>query len=331
MGNILFLFVMLAALIPATLSAKELVVYTSRKAHLIKPVFEEFTKETGIKVSFTTDKAPALIAKLKAEGKRTPADVLVTVDAGNLWQATQEGVLQPFDSQVLKKAIPAHLRDPKGHWFGFSLRARTIVYNKSVLPPEKLKDYQDLADPKWKGKLCLRTSKKVYNQSLVAMMLSQFGQKTTEKIVKGWVANLATGVFPNDTALIKAIAAGKCQVGIVNTYYLGRLLKENPKLNVGLFWPKAENGGVHVNISGAGLVKFAKHPLVGQNFLEWLSKKQAQKIFADMNLEFPIIKEAPLNPICKAWGPFHQNKMPLIKAGEYQARAIILMDVAGYK
>ena len=321
---------LIGVIFPLNAFADEIVVYTSRKSHLINPVFEKFTKETGIKVSSTTDKAAALISKLKAEGKRTKADVLVTVDAGNLWQASQEGVLSQVSSKTLDSKIPSHLRDPQGHWFGFSMRARTIIYNKDKVDPSKLKDYKDLASPKWKGKLCLRTSKKVYNQSLVAMLIEQFGRGETKKIVDGWVSNLSAGVFSNDTSLIKAMANGQCEVGVVNSYYLGRLLKENPKLNIGLFWPKADTGGVHVNVSGAGVTKHAKNRASAIKFLEWLSSDAAQKIFAELNIEFPVVKNVPLHPICKNWGPFAPSTMPLVQAGVLQSQAIMLMDVAGY-
>ena len=311
--------------------AKELVVYTSRKSHLVKPVFEAFEKETGIHISLITDKAPALIQRLKVEGARTKADLLITVDAGNLWSAQQEGVLAPLKSQLLEKKIPAHLMDPEGHWFGMSLRARTLVYHKARVSASDLKGYKDLADPKWKGRLCLRTAKKVYNQSLVAMLLKQYGEAATESIVQGWVANLAAPVFSNDTSLIKAIAKGECDVGIVNTYYLGRLIQEDPELPVGLFWQGKEQGGVHINISGVAVVKHAKHPGASRRFVEWLVTDKAQKIFADANLEFPAVSGIEPHAICKSWGPFVASDVELVEAGAGQSRAVMLMDRAGYR
>ena len=199
---------------------EELVVYTSRNDHLIKPVFDAYTEATGVRIRYITDNASALTARLQAEGERSPADMLITVDAGNLWNAAEKGLLSPVESVVLKNNVPDALTDPKKQWYGLTVRARTLVYSKDRLQPSELSSYEDLADPKWKGRLCLRTSKKVYNQSLVATMIERLGEEKAEEIVRGWVANLATDVFSNDTALMEAIVAGQCDVGIVNTYYL---------------------------------------------------------------------------------------------------------------
>ena len=239
---------------------KPVVVYSARAEQLIKPVFDAYTAETGVPVRYMTDSEQPLIQKLKAEGETTPADILLTVDAGNLWYAAEEGVLRPTYSDVLNSNIPSHLRDPESLWFAMSVRARTIVYDTREIDPAELTSYAGLADEKWKGKLCLRTSAKVYNQSLVAMMIAEMGEHETELVVRGWVKNLATSVFPNDTKLIEAIAAGQCQVGIVNTYYFGRLQRENADIPVALFWPSSETGGGHVNISGAGITRHAQNP-----------------------------------------------------------------------
>lgn len=206
------------------LYAQEVVVYSARMEQLIKPMFDAFTAETGIKVKFTTDKEGALLARLQAEGKRTPADVLITSDAGNLWEAARAGLLKPVSSSILEANIPAQLRDPQGQWYGLSIRARTLVYNKERL---NLPNFQpeDLANPKWKGRLCLRSSKKVYNQSLVAMMIAEHGEAKTEQIVKGWVANLATEPLSDDTKAMEYVAAGRCDVTLVNSYYYGRLME----------------------------------------------------------------------------------------------------------
>ena len=315
----------------ASHAADEVVVYSARAEQLIKPMFDAFTKETGVPVKFITDKEGPLMERLKAEGKNTPADVLLTVDAGNLWQAANEGLLQPVQSAVLDKNIPAHLKDPNNQWFGLSVRARTIVYNTKKLKPADLSTYEDLASPKWKGKLCLRTSKKVYNQSLVAMMIAEKGEAETEKIVRGWVANLATDVFPDDTKLMEAIAAGQCDVGIVNTYYYGRLLEKKPDLALALFWPNQQTTGVHVNVSGAGVVKHARNVKGSVQMLEWFSSEQGQKMFADLNLEYPANPAYKPDPLVANWGSFKQNLINVAKAGELQAAAVRLMDRARYK
>ena len=241
-------FIFMVTCCSTAYAAEEVVVYSARNEQLIKHLFDSYTKETGVQIKFITDKEGPLMQRLQAEGSNTPADILLTVDAGNLWQAGQLGLLKPVHSKVLSTNIPAYLRDPKNLWFGLSVRARTLVYNTQKLQAVQLSTYEDLAHPKWKGRLCLRTSKKVYNQSLVAMMIAEHGEAKTEEIVRGWVANLATDVFPDDTKMLEAIAAGQCDVGIVNTYYFGRLIEKNPKLNLALFWPNQQSNGVHVNV-----------------------------------------------------------------------------------
>ncbi len=309
----------------------EVVVYSARAEQLIKPIFDAFTQETGIPIRFITDKEGPLIERLKAEGKNTPADILLTVDAGNLWQAAQAGLLQSVQSPVLDKRIPAHLKDKNNQWFGLSIRARTLVYNTAKHKPADFVSYEDLAHPKWKGKLCLRSAKKVYNQSLVAMMIADKGEAQTEKIVRGWVNNLATDVFSDDTKLMEAIAAGQCDVGIVNTYYFGRLMQKQPSLPLALFWPNQQTTGVHVNVSGAGVVKHAQHVKAAIKLLEWLAAAQGQDLFAKLNLEYPANPAIKPDPLVASWGSFKQNKTHLTKAGELQGAAVRLMDRAQYK
>lgn len=315
----------------AAQAVEPVTVYSSRNEHLIKPLFEQFTAETGVPVRYITDKAGPLIARLKAEGRNTRADLLMTVDAGNLWQAREQGVLAPIQSKTLESDIPEHLRDPEGHWFGLSVRARTIVYSKERVQPEQLSTYAALAEPQWKDRLCLRTSKKVYNQSLVAMMIAREGAQQAEDVVRGWVANLATQPFSDDTSLIKAIAAGQCDVGIVNTYYLGRMLKEAPDLPVGLFWADQESAGTHVNVSGAGVTRHASNPEGATRLLEWLAEPEAQELFAGINLEFPANPEVPSDPLVQAWGRFKPDVINVSEAGRLQAQAVMLMDRAGYR
>lgn len=308
----------------------ELTVYSARKEHLVKPIFEVYTKKTGVKIQYLTDKAPALLQRLKAEGSRSKADVLITVDAGNLWHAAQEDVLQTIDSNVLNTNIPAHLRDPDGKWFGLSIRARTIVYNTNKVKPEELSSYQDLADPKWKNRLVLRTSKKVYNQSLVAMLMTEMGSKQTIKTIEGWVGNLAAPPFSNDTKVLESVAAGLGDVGIINTYYYGRLIKEQPELPIALFWPNQDAKGVHVNVSGAGITAHSKNKAEAVKFIEWLSSAEAQSLFADANMEYPVNPAVEPHPTVASWGSFKQNMINLANAGALQKDAIKLMDEAGY-
>ncbi|MCC6301631.1 MAG: Fe(3+) ABC transporter substrate-binding protein [Gammaproteobacteria bacterium] len=311
--------------------ADELIVYSERNESLIKPLFDAYTKETGVDIRFITDQAGPLLERLKAEGESTPADLLITVDAGNLWLAAQEGVLAPVESETLTANIPAHLRDPGNRWFGLSVRARTIVYSTERVSPGDLTTYEDLAAPKWKHRLCLRTSKKVYNQSLVAMMLERLGPEETARVVRGWVNNLATEPFANDTKLMEAIAAGQCDVGIVNTYYFGRLQREKPNVKLALFWPNQDSNGVHVNISGAGVTRYAKHRAEAVKLLEWLSAGEAQGAFADMNLEYPANPQVQPDPAVAAWGSFKPDTINVTVAGSRQAEAVMLMDRAGYR
>ena len=327
------LLAMLALLLsaPPAPAADELVVYSARKEHLIKPLFDAYTQKTGVQITYITDKAGPLLARLMAEGDNTPADILMTVDAGNLWHAANEGTLAALDSQPLEQQVPANLRDPDKHWFGLSMRARTIVYSPERVKPEELTTYEALADPRWKGRLCLRTSKKVYNQSLVAMMIARHGEEQTEAIVRGWVDNLATQPYSNDTRTMQAIEAGQCDVAIVNTYYFGRLQKKQPDLPLALFWPNQGKGGVHVNISGAGVTRHAKHPEAAVKLLEWLASPEAQQMFAGLNMEYPVNSKVAVDPLVATWGTFEPDRQNLATAGELQTAAVMLMDRAGYR
>lgn len=305
-------------------------VYSERKEHLIKPLFDEYTAKTGVEIRYITDSAGPLLTRLESEGNATPADMLITVDAGNLWQASERGLLRSVESPVLEQNVPAHLQSQDNEWFGLSSRARTIVYSTERVKPEALSTYEALADPKWKGRLCLRTSKKVYNQSLVATMIKTLGEEKTQKIVEGWVANLATEPYSNDTVAMEAVEAGQCDVTVVNTYYFGRLQRERPDVPLALFWPNQDGRGVHVNISGAGITKHAKNPEQAQKLLEWLSSEEAQYKFAEANEEYPVNERVNASPLVESWGDFKADLVNVEAAGRLQADAIKLMDRAGY-
>ncbi|MDF0604203.1 extracellular solute-binding protein [Neisseriaceae bacterium TC5R-5] len=326
-----WLFAAVFACFTSQVFAEDVVVYSARAEQLVKPIIDAYKKETGVNIKLVSDKEGPLMERLRAEGRNSPADILLTVDAGNLWQASQMGLLKPVKSPVLEANVPAYLRDPKNEWYGLSIRARTIFYNTDKIKPGQLSSYADLADPKWKGKLCLRTSKKVYNQSLVGMMLAEMGPVQTEKVVKGWVNNLATKEFADDTKMLEAIAAGQCAVGIANTYYYGRLMEKSPKLPLGIFWADQAGKGTHVNISGAGVTKYAKNEKGALKFIEWLSSAKAQNMFADVNLEYPVNPKVKPAPEVAAWGNFKHNYINVANAGARQAEAVKLMDRAGYK
>lgn len=311
-------------------AADEVVVYSSRIDELIKPVFDAYTAKTGVKIKFITDKEAPLMQRIKAEGQNGVADLLLTVDAGNLWQAEQMGILQPITSDIIDANIPPQYRAKSHDWTGLSLRARTIVYATERVKPSELSTYEALADKQWEGRLCLRTAKKVYNQSLTATMIETHGEAKTEQIIKGWVGNLSTDVFSDDTAVLQAIEAGQCDVGVVNTYYYGRLHKQQPDLPIKLFWPNQGDRGVHINLSGIGLTKHAPHPEAAKKLVEWMTGEEAQKLFADINQEFPANPQVKPSAEVAAWGTFKADSLPVEVAGKRQAEAIRLMDRAGW-
>jgi iron(III) transport system substrate-binding protein len=329
--SLLSMLVLLGLMIlPLNGWADEFVVYSTRSEQLLGPLLEAYTNETDIKIDLITDKFETLLHRLKTEGKDTRADLLITVDAGDLWHATRAGVLQSINSTTLKENIPKAYSDPSLHWFGLSLRARAIVYSTERVKPEELSTYEALGRLKWRGRLLLSTSDKIYNQSLVAMLIAEHGETITEEFISSWVANLAKEPFPTDTMVMEAILAKQGDVGIVNTYYFGRLLKKNPNLKLALYWPNQETGGCHVNISGAGVTRYSKHPEVAIKFLEWLSSSKAQNLFADVNMEYPVNPKVAAHPSVAGWGVFKASQQNLVIAGLLQDAAIRLMARADY-
>lgn len=313
---------------PAT--AAEVVVYSARSHYGQEPAIDAFTKKTGIQVKSFGGNASELFERLRAEGDKTPADVLITVDAGNLWNAARAGLLSKVDSPELLASVPAHLRDPDGQWFGLTTRARTIMYNTKKVKPEELSTYEALGDPRWKNRLCLRTSTYIYNQSFIATMIKRQGEPKTEAVVKGWVANNPT-LINGDTKILESIAAGQCDVGLANTYYLGRILAKDPAFPVAAFWANQQSTGTHVNISGAGVTAHAKNRANAIKLLEFLASPEVQQMFADSNFEYPANPQAAVNPVIAKWGRFKQDDINVASAGEFQAAATRLADRAGYK
>ena len=306
----------------------EVVVYSARH-YGQEPAFEAFTKQTGIAVKVLTGDAGPLFERLKAEGDRSPADVLLTVDAGNLWNAARAGLLSPVTSAALNANVPAHLRDPENKWVGLTMRARTIMYNPKKVQPTELSTYEALGDPKWKGRLCLRSSGYIYNQSLVATFIKRHGEPKTEAMLKGWVAN-EPKLIQGDTKILEAIASGQCDVGITNSYYLARLLAKDPNFPVAIFWANQPAPGTHVNVSGAGVTAHAKNRASAIRFLEYLSTVEAQQMFANQSMEFPVNPKAEAHPIVRTWGTFKQDDINVASAGEFQAAATRLSDRVGY-
>ena len=268
-------------------SGDDITVYSSRKEHLIQPLFEQFTKQTGIEVNYLTGSGGDLIERLKLEGSNTPADMFMTVDAGDLWYAGTQNIFQSVNTETIKSNIPSYLRDPKGLWTGLSVRARTIVYSKERVNPSQLSTYSNLASSNWNKKLCLRTSKKIYTKLLVASIIHNQGEEKASQVISGWVNNLAAVPNAKDSHVMNAIIAGQCDVGLVNTYYYGQLIEKTPDAPVKLFWANQETTGVHVNVSGAGVTKHASNPSGATQLLEWLSSAEAQAIYGSLNKEYP--------------------------------------------
>ena len=309
----------------------ELTIYTSRQPQLIEPIIEKFTDETGIKVNYLSGNAQELMERIDVEGEKSPADIFMTVDAGVLWQAAERHIFETIDSDVLKNNIPSYLRDPNNQWFGLSKRARTIVFSNDQFSEDDFSSYEDLADPKWKGKLCLRTSKKVYNRSLMASMIDTYGFEKTKDVVSGWVSNLATDVFSNDTNALKAVSSGQCGMTIVNTYYFARLLDDPQYDNLSLFWANQDDRGVHVNISGAGVVKTSENKKNAILLLEYLSSNEAQDLYASANKEYPVLIGAQVHESIKGWGEFKEDNINVSKLGSLQKDAVFLAQEVNYK
>ena len=308
-----------------------LTIYTSRQPQLIEPLMEQYTEKTGIKVRLLSGKAPELMERISVEGEETKADIFMTVDAGVLWQAGERGIFENVESEVLNNNIPEHLRDMDGKWFGLSKRARTIVYSSDNISGSDLSTYENLAYPTWSNKLCLRTSKKVYNRSLIASMIDAHGYERTKEVVQGWVNNLATEVFSSDTQVLKAVSAGQCGITIVNTYYLARLADDPQYSNLKLHWANQDSRGTHVNISGAGVVKGSNNKAEAVKLLEWLSSAEAQEVYAGANKEFPVLKGIKVGQTLSNWGDFKEDLISVEKLGSLQKEAVLLAQEAGYK
>lgn len=313
--------------------------YSARHYDTDTEIYTSFTRKTGIKVNLVEADADKLIERIKSEGANSPADVLITVDAGRLWRAQEAGLLQPVASPVLKAAVPANLAEPSGYWFGFSKRARVIVYNKDKVKPADLARYEDMADPKWKGKVVIRSSSHVYNQSLVGSILAANGPEKTEAWAKGVVANFARQPEGNDTAQIKAVASGAADFTLVNTYYVVRILKSKKPEDqaiaskIGVIFPNQGKGdrGTHINISGGGLVKTSKNPEAGIKFLEHLISPEAQEIFAKSNNEYPVVQKASIDTALAGLGSFREDKLNAAVYGKNNGDALKIMDRAGWK
>jgi iron(III) transport system substrate-binding protein len=323
---------------PVTAQEKLLNLYSSRHYQTDEALYGNFTKVTGLRINRIEAGEDPLIERLRNEGPKSPADVLVTVDAGRLWRAEQLGLFRPVDSKLLKARLPDHMRAPNELWFGFSARARVIVYNKESIKAAEVQNYEDLSNPRLKGKLCTRSGGHVYNLSLMSALIEHWGEKRAEEWARGFVANLARPPRGGDTDQIRAVAAGECQVAISNSYYYVRIAKsEKPEdkevmKRVALIWPNQTNFGTHMNISGAGMLRSAPHPEAAVAFLEYLAGDQAQSYFANGNNEWPVVESAPLNnPVLASLGTFKMDTLNIGALGKNQALAQKIFDRVGFK
>ncbi len=330
----------LAIGIPTGALAQEKVLnlYSSRHYETDEALYTHFTKQTGIKINRIEGGEDPLIERIRNEGDKSPADVLITVDAGRLWRAERMGLFQPIRSKVLESRIPASYRHPEGLWFGFSARARIIAYNKARVKPGDIANYEDLANPKWKGKICTRSAGHVYNLSLISSLVNYLGEAKTEEWAKAVAGNLARSPKGGDTDQLKAVAAGECDLAISNTYYYVRLLRSQKPDDravagkIGVLLPNQGNRGTHVNVSGAGVLKHAPHKQAAVLFLEYLASDAAQNYFANGNNEWPVVPSVkPNNPALATLGKFKTDSLNLAVIGKNQTTAQKIADRSGFK
>lgn len=325
---------------PSPVEARgEVNVYSARKEALIAPALENFSEAHHVQVNLITGDADTLLHRLKVEGDASPADVFITVDAGRLHRAKEEGVLRPIESDAINESIPAHLRDSEDYWVGLSQRARVIFYNPKKVNKEELSTYEDLADSKWRGRICTRSSSNIYNQSLVASMIAADGAAATGEWIKGFVANLARPPFGGDTDLLRAVEAGVCDITLANTYYYGRLgHSDDPAMksvynNVALFWPNQAQGerGAHVNVSGIAITNSATNVRNARLLIEFLANHESQEWYAEVNNEYPVLKGVAFPSTLEPFGTFKADTLQLDKLGENNRLATELMDANGWK
>lgn len=331
-------FALVAALTISTASAaEELNVYSHRHYAIDQEVNKLFTEKTGIEVKVVNADADQLIERLKSEGENSPADLLVTVDAGRLQRAKAEGLLQPLESEALKKATPENLRDAEGYWYPYSIRARVIIVAKDRVKDGEIKDYEDLAKPEWRGRVLARSSSSSYNQSLAASIVTALGEEKAAEWAKGVASNLARPPQGGDRDQIKAAADGLADVCISNTYYFGLLLNSTDAAEraaaekMKIVFPNQDNRGTHVNVSAAGVTKHAKNKDNAKAYLEFLVTPEVQKLIANGSYEYPISLDLTLSPTHEKWGEFKIDTTTFPKMGEDQQKAVKLFDAAGWK
>ncbi len=320
----------------AGVRAAELNLYSYRQPFLIMPLMEAFTEETGTKVNIVYAKK-GMLERIKAEGRNSPADLVLTVDIGRLNDMVEAGVLAKTSSKTLKQAVPAHLRDPKGRWYGLTQRSRVIFVSKDRVPADETLTYESLADSKYKGRICTRSGKHVYNVSLIASMLAHHGQAKTREWLEGVKANLARKPQGNDRAQARAIFEGQCDIGIGNTYYYGKMVTNDKKPEqkrwaeaIRVVFPNQRDRGAHMNISGAGVLKSSRNKAAALQLIEFLASPEAQAIYAQQNFEYPVIEGVPADGVTSNLGTFKPDTVNLAEVAKHRAAASRLVDAVGF-
>ncbi len=319
------------------MASAEVNIYSARQENLIKPILDRFTEQTGIEVNLITAGADELTQRLELEGRNSPADLLLTVDVGRLHRAREAGLLQPVESDELQRQVPEQYRDPEGYWYAMSLRSRIIVYHPDRVDPANLSSYEALADEQWDDRICIRSSSNIYNQSLVASLISHNGVEQTEAWAEALVDNMAREPQGGDRDQISAVYAGQCDLAVVNSYYLAGMLNspvaEQREIaeSVEVFWPNQAGRGAHINISGAGLSRYAPNREDAVRLMEFLVSEEAQTWYAEANNEYPIREDIPVSDTLAAWGEFKADDLQLEELGIHNAEAVRLMDRAGWR
>ena len=311
----------------------EVNVYTYRETKLIQPLFDAFTADTGIKVNIVSASS-GLEQRMKAEGANSPADVLLTVDIGRIDEAVAAGVTQPIKSDVIDEIVPPQYRDPDGHWAGISMRARVIYASKDRVKQEAI-TYEELADPKWKGKICIRSGQHIYNNGLFAAYVARYGEAKAEDWLRGLKANLAQKPSGGDREAARDVAAGKCDIGIGNTYYWALMMNRDPDKKpwaeaTRVVLPTFVGGGTHVNLSGVLLARHAPNRANGVKLIEWLAGEKAQRLYADQNYEYPVRAGVALNPTIAGYGKLSADPLPISKIAANRKAASTLVDKVGF-
>ena len=333
---ILLLIVVSACSTNKETANNEITLYTHRHYDTDQLIFENFEKSTGIKVNVVNASADELIQKMESEGEQSPADLLITVDAGRLVRAKQKGLLQSASSKFIESAVPANLRDTDNNWYGLTKRARIIAYSKDRVKPDQLSTYEALVNPKWKNKVLIRSSSNIYNQSLLASIIANNGNEEAKKWAKALTNNFARKPKGNDRDQVKGVLAGEGDLAVVNTYYLGKLLnsKDPQEVKAGesvkVFFPNQEGRGTHINVSGIGVAKHAPNKENAVKFIEYLLSVEVQETFASTNYEYPVNPNAKPSELLKSWGEFKEDALPLSKLGELNKDAVVIFDEVGW-